>query len=238
MLLRLLLLCFLRTITASYVQRIRHEPTYFVAASGTVRPGQVFGVVVMVFRGPLSVRASVQREGGGARLRHRRLQASRPGDPAAQDSSHESAGGVPSARGRRGARGVGGQRLLQRDRAATGTDRTLSSHSCDHGPARLLRGSGRLHLGPTGTIMRRWLSRQTNLGAVSLQYQLSSQPRFGNWTIRVVAQGQVEEKTIYVEEYYQTPFEVNVTLPAFILESERSIRCTITAKYVTRGILF
>ncbi|PRD29273.1 UNVERIFIED_CONTAM: hypothetical protein NCL1_29902 [Trichonephila clavipes] len=85
-------------------------------------------------------------------------------------------------------------------------------------------------LDPRGTVMRRWLSRQTNLGAVSLQYQLSQQPMFGNWTIRVIAQGQIEEKTIYVEEYYQTPFEVNVTLPAFVLENERHIRCSITAK--------
>ncbi|GBN63447.1 hypothetical protein AVEN_177710-1 [Araneus ventricosus] len=85
-------------------------------------------------------------------------------------------------------------------------------------------------LDPKGTIMRKWLSRQTNLGAVSLQYELSQLPRFGNWTIRVVAQGQVEEKTIYIEEYYQTTFEVNVTLPAFILESERHIRCSVAAK--------
>ncbi|KPM04684.1 LDL, Prenyltransferase and alpha-2-macroglobulin domain-containing protein [Sarcoptes scabiei] len=46
-------------------------------------------------------------------------------------------------------------------------------------------------LDPRGIIMRRWLSRQTNLGAVSLDYPLSQQPVYGqNWTIRVVAQGQ------------------------------------------------
>lgn len=39
-------------------------------------------------------------------------------------------------------------------------------------------------------------------GAVSLEYPLSQQPVYGqNWTIRVVAQGQVEEKQFAVEEY-------------------------------------
>ncbi|GIY47605.1 CD109 antigen, partial [Caerostris extrusa] len=41
--------------------------------------------------------------------------------------------------------------------------------------------------------------------------------------------GSSRRKTIYVEEYYQTPFRSERHPPAFILESERSIRCTITA---------
>lgn len=56
--------------------------------------------------------------------------------------------------------------------------------------------------------MKRWLSRQSTLGTVSLEYELSNQPVFGDWTIQVIAQGQVEEATFTVEEYYQTRFEV------------------------------
>lgn len=37
---------------------------------------------------------------------------------------------------------------------------------------------------------------------------MSDQPIFGEWTIQVVAQGQIEEVTFLVEEYYQTRFEV------------------------------
>jgi len=37
---------------------------------------------------------------------------------------------------------------------------------------------------------------------------MSDQPVFGEWTIQVVAQGQTEEVTFLVEEYYQTRFEV------------------------------
>lgn len=65
-------------------------------------------------------------------------------------------------------------------------------------------------LDPSGHIMKRWLSRQSNLGTVSLDYQLSDQPVFGEWKIRVIAQGQIEESTFLVEEYYQTRFEVSL----------------------------
>lgn len=67
-------------------------------------------------------------------------------------------------------------------------------------------------LDPRGHIMKRWLSRQSNLGTVSLDYQISDQPVFGEWKIRVIAQGQIEESTYLVEEYYQTRFEVKIRL--------------------------
>lgn len=68
-------------------------------------------------------------------------------------------------------------------------------------------------LDPHGHIMKRWLSRQSNLGTVSLQYLLADQPVFGEWKIQVIAQGQVEENTFLVEEYYQYRFEVSFILP-------------------------
>ena len=71
-------------------------------------------------------------------------------------------------------------------------------------------------LDPKRNIMRRWLSRQSNLGTVSLNYQLSDQPVFGQWIIQSIAQGQVEEATFMVEEYYQTRYEV------------RPLTCTIS----------
>ncbi|KAL1513271.1 hypothetical protein ABEB36_002700 [Hypothenemus hampei] len=88
-------------------------------------------------------------------------------------------------------------------------------------------------LNPNGHIMKRWLSRQSNLGTVSLDYQLSDQPVFGEWKIRVIAQGQMEESTFLVEEYYQTRFEVNVTMPAFFLNTEPYITGVIMANYTS-----
>ncbi|XP_023245281.1 CD109 antigen-like [Copidosoma floridanum] len=88
-------------------------------------------------------------------------------------------------------------------------------------------------LNPQGRIMRRWLSRQSNLGSVSLSYQLSDQPVFGEWRIKVIAQGQVEEQSVFVEEYYQTRFEVNVTMPAFFFENELYIHGIVQANYTS-----
>ncbi|KAF6215686.1 hypothetical protein GE061_000017, partial [Apolygus lucorum] len=90
-------------------------------------------------------------------------------------------------------------------------------------------------LDPKRYIMRRWLSRQSNLGTVSLNYQLSNQPRFGNWTIQVVAQKQVEEFVFLVEEYYQTRFEVNVTMPAFFFTTEQYVTGMVMANYTSGG---
>lgn len=88
-------------------------------------------------------------------------------------------------------------------------------------------------LDPNGYIMKRWLSRQSNLGTVSLDYQLSDQPVFGEWKIRVIAQGQIEESTFLVEEYYQTRFEVNVTMPAFFFNSDDYIHGVVMANYTS-----
>ncbi|XP_058120084.1 CD109 antigen [Anopheles ziemanni] len=86
-------------------------------------------------------------------------------------------------------------------------------------------------LDPAGHIMRRWLSRQSNQGSVSLQYQLADQPVFGAWKIRIEAQGQIEETQFQVEEYYQTRFEVNVTMPAFFFTTEEFIHGRIMANF-------
>lgn len=90
-------------------------------------------------------------------------------------------------------------------------------------------------LDPNRKIMRRWLSRQSNLGTVSLSYQLSDQPVYGEWTVQIVAQGQVEEGKFLVEEYYQTRFEVNVTMPAFFFDTDKYIYGTVMANYTSGG---
>ncbi|XP_002065192.4 CD109 antigen [Drosophila willistoni] len=88
-------------------------------------------------------------------------------------------------------------------------------------------------LDPNRHILKRWLSRQSNLGSVSLEYKLSDQPLFGEWTIRVIAQGQQEESHFTVEEYYQTRFEVNVTMPAYFFTTDRFIEGRIMANFTS-----
>lgn len=90
-------------------------------------------------------------------------------------------------------------------------------------------------LDPNRRIMKRWLSRQSNFGTVSLQYQMSDQPLFGEWYVRVEALGQIEEAQFLVEEYYQTRYEVNVTMPAFFFNTEPFIHGRVMANYTSGG---
>ncbi len=53
----------------------------------------------------------------------------------------------------------------------------------------------------------------------------------GFWTIRVVAEGQAEEKQIKVEHYYNPKFEVFVRMPPYILDSEDYIEASVKAVY-------
>lgn len=86
-------------------------------------------------------------------------------------------------------------------------------------------------LDPNGIIVKRWLSKQTNLGSVSLEYPLSYQPVIGNWTIRVIAQGQVHDSYYVVEEYHSQQFEVKVTMASEFLDSDEYISGSISANF-------
>lgn len=88
-------------------------------------------------------------------------------------------------------------------------------------------------LDPNGIIVKRWLSKQTNLGSVSIEYPLSDQPVRGNWTIRVFAQGQIQDSHFLVEEYYPQQYEIKVTMPSAFLETEEYIRGSIMANYTS-----
>lgn len=86
-------------------------------------------------------------------------------------------------------------------------------------------------LDPNGIVVKRWLSKQTNLGSVSIEYPLSTQPVLGNWTIRVLAQGQVQDSHFLVEEYYPQQYEVKVLMPSEFLDTEEYLSGSISANY-------
>jgi CD109 antigen len=71
-----------------------------------------------------------------------------------------------------------------------------------------------------------------------LSYRLSDQPVYGEWRVRIVAQGQVEEGKFEVEEYYQTRFEVNVTMPAFFFNTDPYIYGRIMANFTSGAPVF
>uniref|UniRef100_A0A0A9XXA7 CD109 antigen n=1 Tax=Lygus hesperus TaxID=30085 RepID=A0A0A9XXA7_LYGHE len=231
------------------------EPSYFVVASRMVRPGQVYKLTATILQTkyPLTVRASIQRNGvemGAA------SQAMKPG------ISETLMIRVPptSVRGDFKLRVEGlynslfGGSAFVNETILTFSQRSMTIFIQTDKPIYIQGETVNIRAIPINTelrpfdntvdifildpkrfIMRRWLSRQSNLGTVSLSYQLSNQPRFGNWTIQVVAQKQVEEFVFLVEEYYQTRFEVNVTMPAFFFTTEQYLTGVVMANYTSGG---
>ncbi|XP_011495673.1 PREDICTED: CD109 antigen [Ceratosolen solmsi marchali] len=229
------------------------EASYFIVASRMVRPGQVYRVAVNILHSPLPmmVHASIQRNGveiaaDFQELREgvtEKLMMRMPPTSVKGDYRLRVEGNYNSL--------TGGQ-VFVNETQLTFSQRSMTIFiQCDK-PVYMQGQTIRFRTIPINTelkafddtvevhmldpyrrIMRRWLSRQSNLGTVSLSYQLSDQPVFGEWIIKVVAQGQVEEKAIFVEEYYQTRFEVNVTMPAFFFDNEPYIHGIVQANYTS-----
>jgi len=232
---------------------IIEEPTYFIVASRVVRPSQIYRVAVSILTSPisLSVRASILRNGvdiGSA------TQECKPGIPETLLIKIPSTT-VPGQYRLRVEgntdRALGGTAFLNEtllhfsQRSMTIFIQTEKPvyHQTQTVRFRTIPINTELRafddavdvymIDPKGFVVRRWLSRQSNFGAVSLDYALSDQPTYGKWTIRVAAQGQLEEEHFYVEEYYQTRFEVNVTMAAFYFDSDRYIRGSVMANYTS-----
>ncbi|XP_076469788.1 CD109 antigen-like [Babylonia areolata] len=76
----------------------------------------------------------------------------------------------------------------------------------------------------TGIPVRRWLGLQTNAGGlVSQSFELSDQPNFGTWNIRVEAFGHTYRQPFQVEDFWEPRFDVNVTVPPYLLENSTDV---------------
>lgn len=58
----------------------------------------------------------------------------------------------------------------------------------------------------------------------------------GFWTIRVHAEGQIEELKVKVEKHYLPKFEIVVTMPAFILDTEELINAYVDGSFVVERL--
>ncbi|CAG9763793.1 unnamed protein product [Ceutorhynchus assimilis] len=230
------------------------EATYFVVASKMVRPGQLYRVSVTVLKEkqPLIVRASISRNGVEMSTDHKDVKEGIP-ETLLMQVPTTSASGEYKLR-------VEGlyEDILEGVAFSNETKLTFSQRSMTifiqlDKPVYMQGETVRFRtipintelkafndaidvymLDPNGRILKRWLSRQSNLGTVSLDYQLSDQPAFGEWKIRAIAQeSRSEESTFMIEEYYQTRFEVNVTMPAFFLNTEPFITGIVMANYTS-----
>ncbi|KAK0087516.1 hypothetical protein PV326_005160 [Microctonus aethiopoides] len=229
------------------------EATYFVLASRLCRPGQVYRVAVDVLHSPLplTVRAAIQRNGVEIAADDKEVKDGIPETLMLRMPSRISNGdyklrveGLYNGR-------TGGQAFLN-ETQLTFSQRSMTIFIQMDKPVYMQGQNVRFRAvpintelkafndpidvymrDPHGRIMRRWLSRQSNLGTVWLSYQLSDQPVFGEWSIEVRVQDQIEEKKFLIEEYYQTRFEVNVTMPAFFFSNDRYIHGIIQANYTS-----
>lgn len=230
-----------------------NEATYFIVASRMVRPGQIYRVAVSVRSTPLPiiVRASISRDG---------VEMSADSKDVKENVPEELLMRVPttSVPGEYKLRVEGlydsylGGIAFQNETKVTFSQRSMTIFVQTDKPVYMQKDTVKFRIIPITTelkgfdnaidvfmldpnkhIMKRWLSRQSNLGAVSLNYTLSDQLAYGEWSIRVIAQGQVEESTFVVEEYYQTRYEVNVTMPAFFFSSDPYIHGKIMANFTS-----
>ncbi|KAG7207858.1 hypothetical protein KM043_009457 [Ampulex compressa] len=232
---------------------ILREATYFVVASHMIRPGQVYKVAVNVLHSPLpmTVRTSIQKNGVEIAADYQEVKEGIP-ETLLMRVPPTSVQGEYKFRVEGMYNGLRGGQAFINETKLIFSQRSMTIFIQLDKPVykqgeiirfRTIPINTELKafnnpvdvymLDPHRRIMRRWLSRQSNLGTVSLSYHLSDQPVFGEWIIQVIAQGQVEETTFYVEEYYQTRFEVNVTMPAFFFENDPYISGIVQANYTS-----
>lgn len=197
------------------------QRSYFILASNTIRPGQVYRVTATVYQSnvPITVRASIQRNGVELASGSQECKELIP-ETLLLRVPPTSLPGHYKLRVEGNLKGVLGGTAFLNETILNFNQRSMTIFITTDKPIYMQSQIVKFRavpvttdlkafsdsidvymLDPTGSVMRRWLSRQSNLGAVSLEYPLSQQPVFGNWTIKVVAQGQEESKSFLVEEY-------------------------------------
>ena len=62
---------------------------------------------------------------------------------------------------------------------------------------------------PEGYVLRRWPSRSTNVGVVTLSFGLPFLTKVGWWKIKVLANGQKEVKKFMVLKWFSPRYEVS-----------------------------
>ena len=92
-------------------------------------------------------------------------------------------------------------------------------------------------LDPDDYIIRKWNSKELNVGVLLESYTLPEYPKIGFWTIRVVAEGQVEELKVKVEKFYlPQAYELVAVMPSFVLDTDEYIEASIEGAFITERI--
>lgn len=70
-------------------------------------------------------------------------------------------------------------------------------------------------------------------GFVKINFELPHDFAVGFWTLKVVALSQVEEKKILLERWYTERYDVYVTVPPFVLDSDEYYEGDVSANFTT-----
>ncbi|XP_064467422.1 CD109 antigen-like [Ornithodoros turicata] len=89
-----------------------------------------------------------------------------------------------------------------------------------------------------GIVMKRWVSQYPYLGFLRLSFDLPYHFAVGWWTIKVVALSQVEEKKILLERWYTERYDVYVSVPPFIVDTDEYLEGDVSANYTTVAPVF
>lgn len=229
----------------------RRPPTYLIIASRIVRPSTIFQVVVMLLEEakPMRVRAALSRDGVEVYGDHVNME---PNEQATILLQVPPGNNVDSIyRLRVEGAGIGGGAIIFENETTLSFSRQFLSVSISTNRA-VYTGLQPIHIravmlttalqpytgiadlfiiDPDGYIIRKWNSKHLNVGVLSGTFKLPEYPKVGFWKVRVEAQGQVNEKAIKVEKYYDPKFEVYVRMPTFILDTEKYIEADVSAFY-------
>ncbi|XP_037927862.1 CD109 antigen [Teleopsis dalmanni] len=241
-------------VKASFLETFHSkEPTYFIVASRMVRPGLIYQVAVSILQAqyPITVHAGISCDGVQISGDSKDVKEGVP-ETLLMRIPPTSVGGEYKLRVEGFYQNVLGGLAFLNETSLDFSQRSMTIFIQTDKPLYMQGETVRFRtipittelkgfdnavdvymLDPNRHIVRRWISRQSNLGSVSLEYKLSDQPTFGEWTIRVIAQGQQEESHFDVEEFYQTRFEVNVTMPAYFFTTDRYIHGRIMANFTS-----
>lgn len=229
------------------------EPKYLVLASKVVRPNQVYRVSVTLLSAASShtVRASLQRgseevasardllsSGETAVLLMKVPQSAKPGKYKFRVEGNVN--GVLGGTGFMQEREVEFQPqfltiLIQTNQFVFNYDQSIKARIV------LLTTELKPYTQPVdvyltdsrGMVMKRWVSQYPYLGFVKINFELPHDFAVGWWSLKVVALSQVEEKKILLERWYTERYDVYVTIPPFVLDTDEYYEGDVSANFTT-----
>ena len=81
---------------------------------------------------------------------------------------------------------------------------------------------------PDGYMIRKWNSKELNVGVLLESFTLPLYPKVGFWKIRVHAEGQIEEMSVKVEKFYlPQAYELVTVMPSFVLDTDEVIEAAV-----------